>query len=304
MSTDRPPTIDPAAAVRWSRLAPRESPWLHEEVGRRMEGRLQWIKLVPDAWADWEPTRGGMGVHHQVAARYARATCYVVEPTPERVRCAQDALRKPWWDQARWTAPAPRFEAPPDAAVQMLWANMALHMAGDPQQDIVRWHRALAPDGFLMFSCLGPDTLRELRDLYQTRGWLPPAHEFTDMHDWGDMLVHAGFAEPVMDMERITLTFETAPRLLEELRGLGRNLHSGRFGALRGRGWHQQLLQALPTLAGRAAQPGPLPLTFEIIYGHAFKAPPRLPVQGEAVMSLDDMRQALRRGRSLRAARA
>ena len=76
-----------------------------------------------------------------------------------------------------------------------------------------------------MFSCLGPDTLRELRGLYRALGWPPPAHDFTDMHDWGDMLVHAGFAEPVMDMERITLTWETPQRLLEELRELGANLH-------------------------------------------------------------------------------
>ena len=91
----------------------------------------------------------------------------------------------------------------------MLWANMALHMAADPQALIAQWHRALATDGFLMFSCLGPDTLRELRALYAALGWPPAGHEFTDMHDWGDMLVHAGFAEPVMDMERIVLTWDT-----------------------------------------------------------------------------------------------
>ena len=162
---------------------------------------------------------------------------------------------------------------------------MALHMAADPQALMAQWHRALAVDGFLMFSCLGPDTLMELRGLYQRLGWPAPSHEFTDMHDWGDMLAGAGFAEPVMDMERITLTFETPQRLLQELRGLGRNLHPQRFAGLRGRGWHGQLQQAL---AG-----APLQLTFEVIYGHAFKPAPRLAMRPETVLSLAQMRETL-----------
>ena len=113
--------------------------------------------------------------------------------------------------------------------MDLLWANMALHMAADPQALIARWHRLVATDGFLMFSCLGPDTVRELRALYQRLGWPPASHEFTDMHDWGDMLVHAGFAEPVMDMERIVLTWPTPEAALAELRTLGRNLHPARF---------------------------------------------------------------------------
>jgi malonyl-CoA O-methyltransferase len=93
-----------------------------------------------------------------------------------------------------------------------------------------------------------------------------------------------------MDMERITLTFETPQRLLQELRGLGRNLHVGRFAGLRGRQWHWQLLAAL----GQA----PLQLTFEVIYGHAFKPAPRLSVSAHSEISLDDMRAALLRGRA------
>src|SRR5205814_4613696 len=122
-------------------------------------------------------------------------------------------------------------------------------------------------DGFLMFSCLGPDSLRELRGLYAQEGWPPPAHDFTDMHDWGDMLVGAGFAEPVMDMERITLTWESPQRLLAELRELGANLHPARFPALRGRRWRERLDEELArSLTGAD---GRLALTFEIIYGHA-----------------------------------
>jgi len=258
-----------------------------------MEERLDWIKLQPRAWAHWEPVRGGLQAHTLLRHRYPRAECFVMEAHEEQMRMAARALAKPWWHPSRWMAAPTRFQAPPEAGTHMLWANMALHMAADPQRLIAQWHRALAVDGFLMFSCLGPDTLRELRGLYQSLGWPAPSHEFTDMHDWGDMLVGAGFAEPVMDMERITLTFATPQRLLQELRELGRNLHAGRFPALRGRRWHEQLLQAMSQQLADPDQPGRLRLTFEIIYGHAFKPAPRVNVRPQTVLSLEEMRMAL-----------
>ena len=170
---------------------------------------------------------------------------------------------------------------------------MALHTAADPEGLIAQWHRALAVDGYLMFSCLGPDTLRELHAVYADLGWPPAGHAFTDMHDWGDMLVHAGFAEPVMDMERITLTFESPARLLQELRELGCNLHPARFPGLRGRQWRAQLEMRL----ARAAESGRLPLTFEVIYGHAMKPQPRVRLDAHSAVSLQDMRAMLQSGK-------
>lgn len=174
----------------------------------------------------------------------------------------------------------------------MLWANMALHEAADPQALLGEWHKALKVDGFLMFSCLGPDTARELRKVYAQLGWPPAGHELIDMHDWGDMLLQTGFAEPVMDMERITLTYETPARLLQELAELGRNFHPARFAALRGRRWKAQLEQALAQhLTG---VDGRLALTFEVIYGHALKAPPKIRVSALSAVSVADMRSMLR----------
>ena len=297
MPTERPPTIDAAGAARWHDMLITPSPWLHEEVAGRMAGRLGWIKLQPTAWADWGPVRGGLQAHALVAKKYLNSECFVVEALVHNTQSAINSIVKPWWKIGRWTDGATRFEPPPDAAVQMVWANMALHMAPDPQALIAAWHRALAVDGFLMFSCLGPVTLRELRELYQRLGWPPASHQFTDMHDWGDMLVAAGFAEPVMDMERITLSFATPERLLRELRQLGRNLHPARFGGLRGRQWLAQLHQQMAQDLQNPAQEGQLTLTFEVIYGHALKPAPRLRARPEATLSLDDMRQALAQGR-------
>ena len=263
-----------------------------------MEERLQWIKLQPQAWADWEPVRGGMVAHAALRRRYPAARCVVVEPCVARAGAARQALGVPWWRPSRWLGPPTQFGVPADGSVQMVWSSMSLHMAADPQSLITQWHRALAPEGFLMFSCLGPDTLREMRDLYAALGWPPPAHEFTDMHDWGDMLVQAGFAEPVMDMERITLTFENGERLFDELRELGRNLHPARFHGLRGQHWRARLRTALERHCGEGASAQRLPLTFEVIYGHALKAQPRLDVRAETSLSLDDMRRALQHGRA------
>lgn len=289
-----PPTLDPVAAARWHRGAPPSSPWLHDEVARRMADRLQWIRLAPAAWVHWEPLHGGLAAQELVEQRYPQARSVGVETEPGRLAASRARLERPWW---RFGGPKRQVqaEAAPGEA-QMLWANMALHFAPEPAALLARWHRALAVDGFLMFSCLGPDTARELRALYRELGWPPSGNDFTDMHDWGDMLVAGGFAEPVMDMERLTLTWETPAALLAELRGLGRNLHPGRFPALRGRRWRAALEEAL---AARLRGPdGRLALTFEIVYGHAIKPAPRVRMEGESAVGVEDLRSMLRSGRN------
>jgi malonyl-CoA O-methyltransferase len=257
-----------------------------------MQERLQWIVKKPQHWLHWEPLRGGMEIHPVLAQRYPRVPCFVAQTPPKAVPTVRRALVKPWWDLRHWRVRAPQFSEPTQP-VDMLWANMALHMAADPQALIARWHQLLSTDGFLMFSCFGPDTLRELRHLYAALGWAAPAHEFTDMHDWGDMLVEAGFAEPVMDMERITLTFSSPAHLLAELRGLGRNLHPQRFAGLRGRKWYAELQAQIKLGLADPAHSGRLLLSFEVIYGHAFKPAPRIALSPQTSVSLDDFRNAL-----------
>ena len=251
-SVDLVPTIDPVASERWSKRNHPETPWLHEEIGRRMEDRLQWIRLKPKTWVDWAPVNGGLATHSAVRARYPKANCLAIETSELRLQKAKVALTNPWW-----TVWKRQLVSVSDLAnglqqqetADMVWANMALHTAVAPQSLLRAWHSLLATDGFLMFSSLGPDTLRELQPIYQDMGWGDPSHAFTDMHDWGDMLVQAGFAEPVMDMERITLTYATSSDLLKDLRLLGRNLHHQRYQNLRGRGWRQKLENALLAVA-------------------------------------------------------
>ncbi len=261
-----------------------------------MLDRLQWIKLAPLAWAHWGAVRGGLKAHRQLLQKYPQATCLVSETLADKKQQAIRSLTLPWWNPAGWFGPKTRFEMPPPGGVDMLWANMALHEAEDPQALLSAWHKALKVNGFLMFSCLGPDTAIELRELYSSLGWPPAGHELTDMHDWGDMLVQAGFAEPVMDMERITLTYETPARLLQELAELGRNFHPARFPALRGRRWKAKLEDLLQERLATGPD-GRLSLTFEVIYGHALKPQPRMKVSGMSAVSVEDMRAMLKEGR-------
>ena len=291
-TTQRPPTLDPLAVARWQRVAPAASPWLHEEVASRMQDRLQWIRLQPQTWAHWGAVRGGLKAHAQLALKYQKSTCFVAETQENHRFIAIEKIAKPWWNPALWGRQSTRFELPPPASVDMLWANMALHEAADPLMLLAAWHRALKVNGFLMFSCLGPDTAIELRAVYQQLGWPPAGHELTDMHDWGDMLVQTGFAEPVMDMERITLTYDSPERLLQELAELGRNFHPARFASLRGRHWKARLLDVLSTHLVRGAD-GRLSLTFEVIYGHALKPPPKVRVSVSSSVSVEDMRRML-----------
>ncbi len=287
-----PPTLDAIAVARWQRIAPPTSPWVHEEVASRMLDRLQWIKLQPQAWAHWGAVRGGLNCHAELVKRYPDSVCFVVEDQLIRAQAAIKILAKPWWKAALARQKSTRFEAPPAASVDMLWANMALHMAPEPQALLAQWHQALRVGGFLMFSCLGPDTAVELRNIYRELGWPSAGHDLTDMHDWGDMLVQAGFAEPVMDMERITLTYESPARLLAELAEIGRNFHPDRFAGLRGRAFRGRLEDALAKHLATGPD-GRLSLTFEVIYGHALKPQPKIKVSTHSSVSVRDMRSML-----------
>jgi malonyl-CoA O-methyltransferase len=269
-----------------------EAPWLHGEVARRMAERLEIIRIQPQAVLDWWAFGGaGMAL---LSKAYPAASRFIVEPTDALRERSRQAAKAPWWSPKRWRAAVPQVLAPDDVAagsVQLVWANMMLHASVDPATLIARWQRALAVDGFVMFSCLGPGSLRELRDLYRRLGWPPAMAELVDMHDLGDMLVRAGFADPVMDQEVLTLSWESPQACLQELRSLGANASPDRFAGLRTPRWRERLLAELGALA---ASDGRIHMQFEVAYGHAFKATPRVPLSAETTVSLDDMRAMVR----------
>ena len=255
--------------------------WLQREVAKRMAERLDYIKLTPDLVVD-----AGAGSGHALAALAARfpdATLVAVDIVSEQLRrLVPRSLPVEWLQRffrtSRTHAVAADFARLPlrDRSAGCVWSNLALHWAPDPAAVFVEWHRVIDTGGLVLFSSLGPDTLRELRHAWGAAGTAGAAnrvHPFIDMHDIGDMLVHAGFADPVMDMETITLTYRDVDALVADLRGAGAaGSHVARPRGLTGRRLWRAMRDAYESLRHQ----GTLPATFEIVYGHAWKPAPRV----------------------------
>lgn len=274
------------AALR--RLARQDQPaWLHTEVARRLAERLVPIRARPERVLDWWAGPGGGGA--ALRERYPKAEIVAVEPDADWLARRARGSDRPWWTFGKAPARTDRSVADSDATLgraQLVWANMVLHGVVDPPALFSRWHGLLGVDGFIAFSCLGPGTLRELRELYAAACWPPPTPGFVDMHDLGDMLVSAGFADPVLDQETLALSWPSAEALLAELRQLGGNAAPDRFAGMRTPAWRRRLVAALDE---RAGADGRIALSFEIAYGHGFKAAPRVR-EGAVAILLDDMR--------------
>ena len=175
-----------------------------------------------------------------------------------------------------------------DSVVDLVFSNLMLHWHPLPHTLFPEWLRVLKTEGLLLFSCFGPDTLMEMRAACLQA--LPRARPmpFIDMHDFGDMMVAAGFATPVMDAERITLTYATARELLREVRALGGNPRDDRPQGLPGTRAARRLVDALEAQRG---PDGRIALTFEIAYGHAWKPVPKANAPTE--FSLERLRASL-----------
>ncbi|MBW8844685.1 MAG: methyltransferase domain-containing protein [Burkholderiales bacterium] len=291
----RPQDLDVVALRHQARrvAAAGQSPWLHAEVARRMAERLTYIKLQPARVLDAAPALGASAELLRLA--YPNADLLWHEADPMLAERAAQARALNWWRKLRGASSGQVAELPARPEVELLWSNMALHASADLPAMLDAWAASIAVDGFVMFSCMGPDSFIELRRLYARNGWGRPAPDWWDMHDVGDLMLKAGFADPVMDQERLRLTWASPESLLADLRALGGNVAPTRFAGLRGRAWRQRLLAELDTLRDSE---GRLALTLELVFGHAFKAAPRLAVAAETHVSIDAMRASLRKGRS------
>ncbi|MGD9951297.1 MAG: methyltransferase domain-containing protein [Burkholderiales bacterium] len=261
-----------AARRRFDRAAPTyaRAARLEAEVGARMLERLDVVRLEPRRILD-----AGCGPAPQAAAlasRYPGAAQLVLDFSLPMLARARRAL--PWRARlrgARAHAVCARLERLPLAAasVELAWSNMALHWAADARAALAELARVLAPGGLLMFSVAGPDTLKELR----AAAGEARVHRFTDLHDWGDALVAAGFSAPVMDMEMIRLAYRGADGLLADLRASGQTLaRRDRARGLSGRG-----LRSALRAAGAAA-------SIEVVYGHAWRSAPRTSADGRSIV--------------------
>ncbi|WEN41581.1 Malonyl-[acyl-carrier protein] O-methyltransferase [Thauera sp. GDN1] len=263
---------------------------LAREVARRMDERLDYIRVAPRRVLDLGCGTGADLA--RLAERFPDATVLAADFSPAMLERAGARLRPARSGGllrrllSAAPLPLPQLAAQADAlplaraSLGLVWSNLMLPALDDPLPTFREIHRTLEVDGLLMFSTLGPDTLRELRAALPARRG-DRVHRFIDMHDIGDALVQAGFADPVMDMEIVTLTYPDLDTLLQDLRHSGgANAATGRPRGLSGRREWAEARAAYE----RLRHDGRLPATFEIIQGHAWKVAPKTTEDGRSIV--------------------
>jgi malonyl-CoA O-methyltransferase len=265
---------------------------LAREIATRMDERLELLRLAPQRVLD---VGSGTGFGARLLrARYPGAS--VIELDLSAAMLRQSQRHAGWLRRSvhRLTGVLePRVCADAErlpfgtAAFDLVWSNLALQWLGEPQDALAELYRVLRPGGACFFSTLGPDTLKELRAAYAQADAGVHVHRFIDLHDYGDMLVHARFADPVMDMEQLTLTYTDVESLLRELTAAGAgNVDPGRGQGLTGRATHARMKQAYEA----HRREGRLPATFEVVYGHAWRGQSRTAADGRAVIEFHPRR--------------
>ncbi|HEY5801952.1 MAG TPA: methyltransferase domain-containing protein [Burkholderiaceae bacterium] len=269
------------------------SDFLRREIAGRMHERLALVKIAPErvldagcgSGADLAPLRAAYpesqllgldGAYEQLALAGVAAAPSGMKRLLSRVLPGKDA-------QALLCADFAALPLAPNS-VDLVWSNLALHWHPQPDRVFAEWRRVMRLHGLLMFSCFGPDTLRQLRTAFEQAGLAPPLPPFVDMHDFGDMLVGAGFATPVMDMETITVTYRDTASLLADVRALGGNPLDTRARGLTGKSRWRAMLDALEAQRG---PDGTIALGFEVVYGHAFRPQARTTAAGETIVRLE-----------------
>jgi malonyl-CoA O-methyltransferase len=254
---------------------------LQQEVGRRLLEHLDPIRIEPRRIVD---VGCGTGVHlEELGRRYRGAQVIGVDYSGAML--AQARGRSRWWRRiAGGTARLVRADAEklPLAAASsdFIFSNLALHWC-DPQAFFAEASRTIATGGLMLFSTFGPDTLLELREAFRAVDESPHVHGFIDMHDLGDALVHAGFADPVMEMERITVEYADVAALAHELRATGgANASPGRRRTLMAPSRWKRMAARYESVRRNGA----IPATVEVIYGHAWKVAPKRISDGRQII--------------------
>ncbi|NOT65269.1 MAG: malonyl-ACP O-methyltransferase BioC [Methylotenera sp.] len=253
---------------------------LQKQVRTEMLSRLDLVKINPRTILDAGCGTGAAS--HALQKRFAKSQVVSLDfALPMLQQTRRTAQNVSLFNQAKIFFSTGQFAAPKQnlicadiehlpvasASVGLAWSNLAIQWCNDLDAALQEFYRVLQPEGLLMFSTFGPDTLKELRVATQQDG-TTSVSRFIDMHDIGDALVRAGFSAPVLDVERFTLTYDDAKSVMRDLKSIGaHNATDGRARGLLGRGF----LQKLEANYEQFRVDGKLPATFEVVYGHAWR---------------------------------
>lgn len=259
---------------------------LQREIADRLLARLDLVKLVPAAIADVGAGTGYCSA--QLERRYRGARVIALDIAPAMLVHAR--RRRRWFSRQRFVCGDAERLPLATGSMDMIVSNLALQWC-DPDAAFREFVRVLRPGGLLMFTSFGPDTLRELRSAWRSVDSDAHVHDFIDMHDLGDALMRAGFAEPVMDMERFTLTYPNVKAVLQDLKRIGaHNAAAARPHALTGKARFLRFVAAYEAMR----QEGRIPATYEAVYGHAWAPAVRTSVRrddGTVAVPVDTIRR-------------
>jgi len=243
---------------------------LQREVADRLLERLDFLKMVPYTILDLGSGTGYCSAH--LAQHYPKARVTSLDLASAMVNKTRDRFSK--WQRFRrghqfvcGDAEALPFA---DDSFEMIVSNLTIQWCEDLEQTFSEMRRVLKPGGVLLYTTLGPDTLKELRASWAAVDEGVHVNTFLDMHDVGDAMLRARLAEPVMDMEQLTMTYDDAMTLMRDLKTLGaHNVNPGRSHGLTAPIKIKAVKQAYEQF--RSAD-GTLPASYEVVYGHAWRA--------------------------------
>lgn len=249
---------------------------LQKQVREEMLNRLDLVKLTPHTILDAGCGTGAAS--HALQKRFVKSQVISLDfalPMLQKTRVGSDNTGlmhqiKSMLSGVKHNLVCADIESLPLASksVDLVWSNLAIQWCNDLDAALLEFYRVLQPEGLLMFSTFGPDTLKELRVATGRQDGMTSVSRFIDMHDIGDALVRAGFSAPVLDVERFTLTYDDVKSVMRDLKSIGaHNATDGRARGLLGRGF----LQKLESNYEQYRTDGKLPATFEVVYGHAWR---------------------------------
>ena len=258
------------------------------EIGERLFERLDYLNIKPQYVLD---LGCGPGVFSQRLKKYyPAATVIGFDLAFDMLRQAKS--KQSW--RTKWPLVGGNMLRMPFASSQfdLVFANQVIHWS-TPLSSVMReLARVMNTQGCLMFSTLGPDTFCELRQAWSEVDQYAHTNDFIDMHDLGDCLLSEHFLDPVVDMEMLTAHYSSIPDLIRSLKAQGiPNINQGRKRGMTGKHTWRHFESSMSTFL---TEQGKCPLTYEVVYGHAWKGEQHRTDKGlETRISVEQLRKTL-----------